>query len=241
MDVEVLWMTLVICFCFKAQAVTPQNLTCDPNDQRALQDFTADSETVIDGWGKHIPHPIAVIDSNSNDFSGLVPTSIHLPSIQAFGISQNSLNGSLPSHIYDNSSALRILKLAVNYFSSDLLPGPVPDNLPSYQNLNNINLARNFIGQTQIPESPKNFKSLYYLSLSNNNNSNLSSALKILQQCENLTALVLSLNFCNKELPAHLAFHFGKLRILIIANCGLRDSLPHWLSRSSLLELLDIS
>ncbi|PON54691.1 LRR domain containing protein [Trema orientale] len=225
MDAQVLWMTLVvICFCFKAQAVTPQNLTCDLDDLRALQ------ETVNDGWGKHIPHPIA-----------------------AFEISQNSLNGSLPSHIYDNSSALHILKLAVNHFSGHLLPslgdcsslehffletnyitggiygaifrlqkltqmslqdnrlfgplstrignltnpvgnrfsGPVPDNLPPYQNRNNVNLARNnFMGQTQIPET-----------------------------------LVLSFNFRNKELPAHLALHFGKLRILIIANCGLRGSL----------------
>ncbi|PON42356.1 LRR domain containing protein [Trema orientale] len=171
MDAQVLRMTLVICFCFKAQVVTPQNLTCDPNDLRALQDFMADSETV------------------GNRFSR-----------------------------------------------------PVPDNLPSYQNLNNVNLARNnFTGRSQIPKSSKNFLSLYYLYLSNNSNSNISSAHRTLQQCENHTALALSLNFRNKELPAHLAFPFGKLRILITTNCGLRDSLLHWLSSSSKLELLDIS
>ncbi|PON54677.1 LOW QUALITY PROTEIN: hypothetical protein TorRG33x02_301730, partial [Trema orientale] len=49
------------------------------------------------------------------------PTTLPTPSIQAFEISQNSLNGSLLSHIYDNSSALHILKLAVNHFSDRAL------------------------------------------------------------------------------------------------------------------------
>ncbi|PON42355.1 LRR domain containing protein [Trema orientale] len=131
--------------------------------------------------------------------------------------------------------SLASLDLATNRFT-----GTIPDNLPSCQHLNNINIARNnFTGE--IPESFKNFQSLSYFSLSNSSISNLYSALGILQQCKNLTTLVLSLNFRDEELPANPTLYFEKLKILVIANCRLRGLVPQWLSASKQLQLLDLS
>ncbi|XP_021811392.1 phytosulfokine receptor 1 [Prunus avium] len=454
MGAQDFWVVIIVVgFCFQAQVSSSQNLTCNPNDLKALEDFMKGIETVIEGWGNnlssnccewagitcnsssslglndssidtyrvvklelpkkrlagnlseslgmldqlrtlnlshnflkhslpiplfHLPN-LELLDLSSNDFSGPIPADIDLPSIQFLEISQNFLNGSLPPSICNNSTQLRALKLAVNYFTGDLPPGlgncssledlclgmntftggvpegifrlqkltrlniqdnklsgqlskeignlinlvrldistngfsgtipdvfdslgrlqyfvahsnnfsgriplslassptlslfnarnnslegsidlncsamtslasidlgsnrfygPIPSNLPSCRHLNNINIARNnFSGQ--IPESFKNFHSLSYLSLSNSSISNISSALKILQHCQNLTTLVLTLNFRDEELPADSTLHFERLKVLIIANCRLTGSIPQWLSSSSRLQLLDLS
>ncbi|WCJ17614.1 phytosulfokin receptor 1 [Euphorbia peplus] len=322
---------------------------------------------------------LEVLDLSFNDFTDRIPTSIDLPSIQTLDISSNSLNGSLPTQICSNSSRIRVIRLSVNYFSGELLPGLgnctslehlclgmnnltggitedifrlrklkllgiqdnklsgrlsdgigemvslerldissnrfsgiipdvfsklpgfryfvghsnqfvgsippslasssslillnlrnnsldgdirlncslmtslasldlgsnkfrglLPSDLPGCKSLKNINLARNdFRGQ--IPESFKDFQSLSYLSLSNSSIYNLSSALQILQQCKNLTTLVLTLNFRGEELPADPTLRFDSLKVLVIASCRLTGSMPIWLRNSSKLQLLDLS
>ncbi|KAB2623959.1 phytosulfokine receptor 1-like [Pyrus ussuriensis x Pyrus communis] len=423
MDAQDFWVVIVIGFCFQAQILSSQNLTCNPNDVKALEDFTSNLKTVIHGWGSsfssdcckwegitcnsssfrvvklELPskrlagnlsaslgtldqlrtlnlsqnYLIELLDLSFNDFSGPIPFGIDLPSIKFLDISQNLLNGSLPGSICDNNSTqLRVLNVAANYFSGNLPPGfgnctsledldlstnyltgtddgiskalfrlpkltqlsiqdnnlaeplseeignlvnlvrldisrngfsgtipdvfyslgrlqnfvahsnrfggqippslsssstlsllnlrnnslqgsialncsamisltsldlgsnkfdgPIPSNLPSCRHLSDVNLARNnFTGE--IPESFKNFHSLSYLSLSNSSLSNISYVLQILQQCQNLTALVLTLNFRGEQFPADPTLHFEKLTGVI----------PQWLSTSSRLQLLDIS
>ncbi|MBA0817568.1 hypothetical protein Gohar_019792 [Gossypium harknessii] len=173
--------------------------------------------------------------ANSNNFSGGIPSSLsNSPTVSLLNLRNNSLEGS----IYLNCSAmvtLNSLDLATNKFT-----GPVPDNLPLCRQLQDVNLARNnFSGQ--IPESFNQFHSLSYLSLSNSSLHNLSSALQILQQCRNLTALVLTLNFPGETLPDDPNLHFEKLKVLVIASCQLRGSIPQWLSKISSLQLLDMS
>ncbi|KAM2658295.1 hypothetical protein EV2_021021 [Malus domestica] len=458
MDAQDFWVVIVIGFCFQAQILSSQNFTCNPNDVKALEDFTSSLKTVIDGWGSsfssdcckwegitcnssfslgiglnnsidtfrvvklELPSKrlagnlsaslgtldqlrtlnlsqnyligtlptalfrlrnLQLLDLSFNDFSGPIPFGIDLPSIKFLDISQNLLNGSLPGSICDNNSTqLRVLNVAANYFSGNLPPdfgnctsledldlstnyltgtgdgiskglfrlrkltqlsiqdnnlagplseefgnlinlvrldissngfagtipdvfysleklqyfvahsnrfggqippslsssstlsllnlrnnslqgsialncsamisltsldlgsnqfdGPIPSNLPSCRHLSDVNLARNnFTGE--IPENFKNFHSLSYLSLSNCSLSNISSALQILQQCHNLTTLVLTLNFHGEQFPADPTLHFEKLKVLIIAYCRLTGSIPQWLSTSSRLQLLDIS
>ncbi|XWS64079.1 hypothetical protein CRYUN_Cryun06bG0156200 [Craigia yunnanensis] len=436
-------MVVILGFLLQAQLLNSQNLTCNPKDWTALQDFMGDLTTKLEGWttnlskdccdwegitcdppssgrviklelskkrlsGKlsnslagldqlktlnlshnflkdslplslfHMPN-LEQLDLSYNEFSGSIPESINLPSIQILEISSNSLKDSLPSHICVNSTRIRFLSLAVNYFSGNILPGlgtcssleqlclgmndltggitedifqlqnlnllglqdnnfggklspgivnlsnlvrldissnnffgeipdvfsrlqnfqylvahsnkfsgripsslsnsptivllnlrnnslegsidlncsamvtlnsldlatnkftgPMPDNLPLCRQLKNINLARNnFSGQ--IPESFKEFHSLSYLSLSNSSLHNLSSALQILQQCRNLTTLVLTLNFHDETLPDDPNLHFEKLKVLVIANCRLKGSIPQWLRNITALQLLDLS
>ncbi|PON54678.1 Serine/threonine protein kinase [Trema orientale] len=173
--------------------------------------------------------------AHSNKFTGDIPPSLsNSPSLTLLNVRNNSLDGPIRLNCTAMVS-LASLDLATNRFT-----GAIPDNLPSCQHLNNINIARNnFTGE--IPESFKNFHSLSYFSLSNSSNSNLYSALRILQQCKNLTTLVLSLNFRDEELPADPTLYFEKLKILVIANCRLRGLVPQWLSASKQLQLLDLS
>jgi Leucine-rich repeat (LRR) protein len=174
------------------------------------------------------------MDALSNNFSGQIPPSLSIsPTLTLLNLRNNSLEGQI--HLNCSSMAsLASLDLGSNRFS-----GSVPDNLPTCRGLRTVNLARNnFSGQ--IPETFKNFQTLSYLSLSNSSLYNLSSALQILQQCRNLTTLVLTLNFPDEDLPAD-PLHFDNLKVLIIANCRLKGSIPTWLRNCTKLQLLDLS
>ncbi|CAK7326923.1 unnamed protein product [Dovyalis caffra] len=172
---------------------------------------------------------------HSNDFVGSIPHSLaNSPSLNLLNLRNNSFGGIIDLNCSAMTS-LSSLDLATNHFT-----GPVPSYLPSCKNLKNINLARNkFTGE--IPESFKSFRGLSYLSFSNCSITNLSSTLRILQQCKNLTTLVLTLNFHGEALPADPDLHFENLKVLVIANCQLTGSIPQWLSRSSKLQLVDLS
>nr|XP_024933358.2 phytosulfokine receptor 1-like isoform X3 [Ziziphus jujuba var. spinosa] len=173
--------------------------------------------------------------AHSNNFTGFIPSSLtNSYTLTVLNIRNNSLEGSVDL----NCSAM--VSLTSLDLGSNRLSGPIPDNLPSCERLNNINLARNRL-RSLIPESFKNFHSLSYLSLSNSSIYNLSSSLRILQHCKNLTTLVLPGNFQNEELPADSTLHFRKLKILVIANCRLTGSIPVWLLHSSNLHFLDLS
>ncbi|XP_024995367.1 phytosulfokine receptor 1-like [Cynara cardunculus var. scolymus] len=129
---------------------------------------------------------------------------------------------------------LTSLVLGTNNFSGSIA------HLPSCSKLKAINLARNrLIGQ--VPESFKNFQSLSYLSLSNCSLNNLSTSLKILQHCPNLTVLVLAMNFHTEQLPSDDDLQFKALKALVIPNCRLTGSIPSWLNGLTELQLLDLS
>ncbi|KAJ0038277.1 hypothetical protein Pint_22562 [Pistacia integerrima] len=173
--------------------------------------------------------------AHSNNFSGRIPLSLsNSPTLKLLNLRNNSLEGSLDLNCSAMTNLIS-LDLGTNRFN-----GSLPSNLPLCRQLKSINLARNnFSGQ--IPKSFENFQSLSYLSLTNAGIFNLSSALKILQHCRNLTTLVLTRNFPDEELPADPSLHFQNLKALVIANCRLRGLIPQWLSGCTKLQLLDLS
>ncbi|CAH1414979.1 unnamed protein product [Lactuca virosa] len=71
--------------------------------------------------------------------------------------------------------------------------------------------------------------------------SNLSSSLKVLQYCLNLTVLVLTTNFYDEQLPPDDALQFKALKALVIANYRLTGSILPWLNGLTQLQLLDLS
>ncbi|OVA07892.1 Protein kinase domain [Macleaya cordata] len=171
----------------------------------------------------------------SNKFFGPLPASLsNSPTIQLLNLRNNSLNGSIDVNC-TMMVRLNSLDLGTNQFH-----GPLPDSLASCRELRTVNLARNFLN-SQIPDSFKNMQSLTYLSLSNASLHNLSGALSILQQCKNLSTLVLTLNFQSEEMPTDANLGFVNLKALVIANCGLTGSIPQWLTSSTNLQLLDLS
>ncbi|KAL0692757.1 hypothetical protein Bca4012_059937 [Brassica carinata] len=178
------------------------------------------------------------LSAQTNKLTGGIPRSLaNSPSLNLLNLRNNSLTGPLLLNCTAMVS-LNSLDLGTNRFE-----GRLPDNLPVCKRLKNVNLARNgFHGQ--VPESFKNFQSLSYLSLSNSSLVNISSALRILQSCKNLTALVLTLNFNGEALPDDddtSLVRFEKLKVLVVANCKLTGSVPRWLSASKDLQLLDLS
>ncbi|KAL6187194.1 hypothetical protein ACLB2K_043309 [Fragaria x ananassa] len=173
--------------------------------------------------------------AHSNNFSGPIPPSLSSsPTISLLNVRNNTLDGPIDLNCSAMTSLVS-LDLGSNQFV-----GVIPSNLPTCRHLNNINLARNNLSG-QIPDSFKDFHTLSYLSLSNASYSNLSSALHILQQCQNLTTLVLTMNFYGEDLPADPNLHFPRLKVFILANSRLTGSIPQWLRKSSRLQLLDIS
>ncbi|EOA25699.1 hypothetical protein CARUB_v10019052mg [Capsella rubella] len=171
----------------------------------------------------------------TNKFSGGVPKSLaNSPTLNLLNLRNNSLTGPLLLNC-TAMTALNSLDLGTNRFN-----GSLPENLPGCKKLKNVNLARNLF-HGQVPESFKNFQSLSYFSLSNSSFVNISSALRILQNCKNLTTLVLTMNFHGEALPDDSSLHFEKLKVLVVANCRLTGSMPGWLSSSNDLQLLDLS
>ncbi|KAH7841101.1 hypothetical protein Vadar_025586 [Vaccinium darrowii] len=195
----------------------------------------------VNGFSGEIPdifHRLINLEefsAQSNYFSGGIPPSLSSSrTVSSLVLRNNSLKG----HIDLNCSAMTSLvslDLATNHFT-----GVVPANLPFCPKLKTINLARNnFAGQ--IPESFRNFHGLSSLSLSNSSIYNLSSTLGILQHCQNLTTLVLTLNFHNEMLPSDSVLGFKNLKVLVIANCRLTGVIPQWLMGLTKLQLLDLS
>ncbi|KAL4565697.1 hypothetical protein LXL04_029800 [Taraxacum kok-saghyz] len=132
---------------------------------------------------------------------------------------------------------LTSLDLGTNDFS-----GTIPANLASCENLKALNLARNKL-TGQVPETFKNLPSLSYLSLSNCSLSDLSTSLKILQHCRNLTVVVLTMNFHTEQLPSddHLQFNVLKALLLDLSWNHLTGSIPGYLGNFDSLFYLDLS
>jgi len=54
MGVQDLWVLIIVLgLCFQSRLLNSQNLSCHPNDLRALEDFLRGLESVIDGWGSN--------------------------------------------------------------------------------------------------------------------------------------------------------------------------------------------
>ncbi|XP_077221120.1 phytosulfokine receptor 1-like isoform X2 [Tasmannia lanceolata] len=203
---------------------------------------------------------------NSNDLMGnLADDLFGLPSLERLYIQNNRLSGPLSDRIGQlppsllNLSTLRGLHLTNNFMDGEInlncttmvnldslnlgsnrFHGRILDNLSSCSKLKTINLSNNSLGG-QIPENFKNLQALSYLALSNNTLCNISGALSILRQCNNLTTLVLTKNFKDEEMPVNGITGFESIMVLAIAKSGLSGSIPVWLRRSSKLQVLDLS
>ncbi|KAK9117938.1 hypothetical protein Scep_016031 [Stephania cephalantha] len=199
------------------------------------------------------------LDISNNQYSGFLPDIFgSLGKLERFAADSNNFSGPLPSSL-SSSQSLQIVSLRGNLLTgsinfnctsmarlssldlgSNKFQGPLPDSLSLCRGLTALNLAKNNLN-SEIPESFKNLQSLKFFSLSNTSIHNISSALLILEQCRNLTALVLTLNFRGEKMPTDANLHFPNLKALVIANCGLNGVVPQWLTSSTNLQLLDLS
>ncbi|KAK7317707.1 hypothetical protein RJT34_02155 [Clitoria ternatea] len=173
--------------------------------------------------------------AHSNSFSGPLPSTLALCSkLRVLDLRNNSLTGSVGLN-FTGLSNLFTLDLGSNHFN-----GSLPNSLSYCHELTILSIAKNeLIGH--IPQSYANLTSLSTLSLSNNSFQNLSRAFSVLQQCRNLTTLVLTRNFHGEEIPECSTAGFKSLMVLALGNCGLRGRIPAWLLNCKKLQVLDLS
>ncbi|OWM88648.1 phytosulfokine receptor 2 [Punica granatum] len=199
---------------------------------------------VLDMCGNRFSGPLPNVFGNltrleqliihSNSFSGPLPSSLSMCSnLQVLDLRNNSLTGRIDLN-FSGLPRLYTLDLATNHFN-----GLLPESLSNCRELKILSLAKN--GLTgEIPESYKNLRSLLFLSLSNNSFVNLSGALSVLHNCNNLSTLILTMNFHGEEIPKNVT-GFNSLTVLALGKCALKGQLPIWLLNCQKLQVLDLS
>ncbi|KAF5728034.1 putative Phytosulfokine receptor precursor [Tripterygium wilfordii] len=172
--------------------------------------------------------------AHTNLFSGTLPSTLASCSkLRILDLRNNSLSGPIDLN-FTGMSSLCTLDLASNNFS-----GSLPNSLSDCRELKIMSVAKNDLSG-KVPKGFAKLTSLLFLSLSNNSFVDLSGALSVLQQCRNLTTLILTENFVGEELPQNVS-GFENLMILALGNCGLMGQIPDWLLTCKKLEVLDLS
>ncbi|WVZ77886.1 hypothetical protein U9M48_025687 [Paspalum notatum var. saurae] len=210
--------------------------------------------------GKHIfkLSNLVILDLGENNFTGRIPDTIgQLRRLQEIDLDFNNMYGELPSSL-SNCTDLIMINLRNNGFSGEL----AKVNFSNLENLKTLDLAwNNFIGT--IPESIYscvkltalrlsynnlhgqlsngigNLKSLSFLSLVDNNLTDITNALHILRGSKSLTTLLIGSNFMNETMPGDDSIDgFENLQVLAIQNCQLSGAIPLWMSKLGNLEML---
>lgn len=174
---------------------------------------------------------LQTLDLSSNDLSGEIPRSINLPSLQSFDLSSNKLNGSLPSHICHNSTQIKVVKLAVNYFAGDFTSGFGKCVLLEHLCLGMNNLTGN------IPEDLFRLQSLNLLGIQENR---LSGSLS--RNIGNLSGLVrldVSWNLFSGVIP-DVFDGMPQLKFLLGQTNRFTGGIPKSLANSPSLNLLNL-
>ncbi|KAI3884920.1 hypothetical protein MKX03_037856 [Papaver bracteatum] len=173
--------------------------------------------------------------AHSNNLSGPLPASLLTsPLVYYLNLRNNSLSGSINLN-WTKMVNLRSLHLGYNKFH-----GPIPDSLSYCRELRNLGLRQNYLN-SQLPDTFRNLHSLFFLALTNTNLYNISSTLEVLQQCRNLTILILASNFHGEDMLANANLEFQSLKVLVVPDCGLTGLIPKWLRSCAKLQVLDIS
>ncbi|CAM0905134.1 unnamed protein product [Alopecurus aequalis] len=174
--------------------------------------------------------------AHSNGFSGSLPQSLSsLSSLRDLNLRNNSLSGPIAHVNFSGMPLLDSVDLATNH-----LNGSLPVSLADCRELKSLSFAKNRL-TGKLPEDYSRLMSLSMLSLSNNSLHDISGALDVLGQCENLTTLILTKNFVGEELPNDGIGRFKSLEVLALGDCALRGRVPEWLSQCKKLEVLDLS
>ncbi|XP_008775246.2 phytosulfokine receptor 1-like [Phoenix dactylifera] len=228
---------------------------------RRMEVLDLNSNNFTGELGKGISNltSLSYLDVSFNRFTGFIPDSFHgLQRLESFSAESNRLEGRLPNslsscsmlsllNLRNNSldgnidlNFASLVQLVVLNLGSNRFSGHIPKSLSSCRALQVLNLASNNL-HGKIPNSFRNLHALSYLSVSKNSLSNVSVALQTLQECQNLTVLILTMNFYGEELPNNGIQGFHSLQALVVAVCALTGSIPSWLANIKELSLLDLS
>ncbi|CAL4889887.1 unnamed protein product [Urochloa decumbens] len=213
---------------------------------------------ILDGARMINLRNLAILDLGGNRLGGKIPDSIgKLKRIEELHLGHNKMFVGLPSAL-SNCTNLIIIDLRFNYFSGkltkvnfstlinlktlDLLynnfTGTIPESIYSCSNLNALRLAENNL-HGQLSPRISNLKSLFFLSASFNDFTNITNTLHVLKDCKDLTVLIIGSNFKGEAMPEDETIDgFQNLQFLSLSDCSLSGKIPLWLSKLKNLEIL---
>ncbi|KAK7285707.1 hypothetical protein RJT34_20485 [Clitoria ternatea] len=207
---------------------------------------------------------LTVLELYSNNFTGPLPLDIgKLSKLERLLLHANNLTGTLPPSLMNcvnlvmldlrlnllegNLSAFnfsRLLKLTTLDLGNNTFTGILPPTLYACKSLKAVRLASNQLGG-QISPDILGLQSLAFLSISTNNLTNATGALRLLMGLKNLSTLMLSQNFFNEMMPDDPNIThpdgFQKIQVLGLGGCNFTGQIPHWLVNLKKLEAIDLS
>jgi Leucine-rich repeat (LRR) protein len=203
---------------------------------------------------------LETLDLGGNNFTGMIPDSIgQLSRLKELHLDHNNMSGELPSSLASCPN-LRTIDLKSNNFSGELSKvnfsnlhklktldllhnnfiGTVPESIYSCRNLTALRLSDNKL-QGQLSPRIGNLKSLTFLSLAQNNFTNINNTLQILKSYRSLTTLLIGINFMHETIPDEDSIEgFENLQVLSLSGCSLLGKIPRWLSKLKKLEMLTL-
>ncbi|KAK1552731.1 hypothetical protein Q3G72_022574 [Acer saccharum] len=233
----------------------------------SLEEISLPANSLSGTIGNDIVHleNLTVLELYSNNFTGMIPVDIgRLTKLKLLLLHVNNLSGSLPPSM-KNCTNLTTLILRVNVFEGDLsafnfstlselktldlgnnnFAGILPASLYSCKSLTAVRLTGNNL-EGQISPDIAALGSLSFLSLSRNNFTNMTGAIRSLMGLKNLSILILAGNFKNEAMTddEHTTFSsdgFQNLQVLGLGDCQLYGQLPAWLGNLRKLRVLDLS
>ncbi|XP_077220574.1 phytosulfokine receptor 1-like isoform X1 [Tasmannia lanceolata] len=157
MGVGYVWLVVIFLgFCYQAQVLKSQNLTCNSNDSSALMGFLMGLDSSIYGWGNsssdccHWPGvvcesssvlglgnsmggKVVKLDLQKKLLKGVVSKSLAgLDQLKSLNLSYNFFRDQLPSELF-HLQQLEVLDLSYNRFSGSI---PMDTDLPSVRIFN---------------------------------------------------------------------------------------------------------
>ncbi|KAK4852381.1 hypothetical protein QYF36_023511 [Acer negundo] len=234
MGFQDLWAVVIIIvagFCFQAQVLKSQNLSCNPDDLAALRDFSSKLEPGIDVWWANSNSSSDCcnwvgITCNSSSSLGLNDTtndssSGNCVSLEHLYLGMNDLTCNIAEDIFQLPK-LNLLGLQDNKFSdlvahSNKFVGKIPTSLSNSPTVNLINLRNNSLdGSLELNCSA--MTNLTSLDLGTNRfNGSLPSNLS---SCRRLKNINLARNNFSGQVPETFR-NFHSLSYLSLSNCSI--------------------
>jgi Leucine-rich repeat (LRR) protein len=207
---------------------------------------------------------LRVLELYSNQLGGRIPRDIgKLSKLEQLLLHINSLTGPLPPSLMNCTNLVK-LNMRVNFLAGNLsdsdfstlrnlstldlgnnkFTGTFPTSLYSCTSLVAVRLASNQIEGQILPDILA-LRSLSFLSISANNLTNITGAIRILMGCKSLSTLILSNNTMSEGIlddgNTLDSTGFQNLQVLALGRCKLSGQVPSWLANISSLQVIDLS
>ncbi|OAY43747.1 receptor-like protein 7 [Manihot esculenta] len=186
-------------------------------------DYSSNNFTSVipDNFGTNLSSMAIFLSLSNNSLTGVIPESIcNATFLQVLDLSDNGLNGRIPSCLIERSKNLGVLNLRKNNFG-----GNIQDNFPANCHLKTLDMSRNLL-EGKVPQSLINCNTLEVLDLGSNKFNDTFPCL--LRNMSSLRVLVLrDNNFYGNISCTRTDVKWTNLQIVDIASNNFSGRLPN--------------